>query len=74
MDPEKSLGTIVTILIPSNGNSYFYLTKFQKVLFYSPIPLIAIATSYPTLQIKGHPQMCFQLHLYFLITPQARYK
>lgn len=62
MDPEKSLGTIVTILIPSNGTSYFYLTKFQKVLFNSTIYLIAIATSSRTLLIKGHPQMCFQLH------------
>lgn len=74
MDPEKSLGTIVTLLIPSNGTSYFYLTKFQKVLFNSTIYLIAIATSSSTLQIKGHPQMCFQLQQYFLITSQASYK
>lgn len=60
MDPEKSLGTIVTILIPSNGTSYFYLTKFQKVLF---IPLYSSRVFSITLILPDYTSSQLQVSL-----------
>lgn len=60
MDPQKSLGTIVTILIPSNGTSYFYLTKFQKVLF---IPLYSSRVFSITLILPDYTSSQLQVSL-----------
>lgn len=60
MDPQKSLGTIVTILIPSNGTSYFYLTKFQKILF---IPLYSSRVFSITLILPDYTSSQLQVSL-----------